>query len=114
MSKKTLALGRLKAGEMNNLEKEYDAVLKDYLAQGKILWYKFEGITFKLAKGSTYTPDFAVMMLSGQMEFHETKGVWLGDGKTKLKIAAELFPFQFRAIFKKPYKEGGGWKILDF
>ncbi len=114
VNKRTLALGRMKAGVMNKLEAEFDKVLQQRLISGDILWYKFEGVTFNLAKGSSYTPDFAVLMANGQMEFMETKGVWLGDGKTKIKIAAELFPFQFRAIFKKPYKEGGGWKVLDF
>ncbi len=44
-----LALGRLPAGTKNKTEQAYeDEVLSVQQAAGEILWYCFEGMTFKL------------------------------------------------------------------
>lgn len=112
--KKYYALGRLKQGQMNKTEAEYELHLKQLLRDGVILWYKFEGIKFRLADGCFYSPDFAVMLANGEMEIHETKGRWEDDAKVKIKIAASLYPFKFVAIYKIPKKDGGGWREEEF
>ena len=109
-----LALGRMKAGKMNKTEAEYAALLEAEKHAGQILWYTFEGMTFKLADNTRYTPDFAVMRSDGLMEMREVKGFWRDDARVKIKVAAELFPFRFIAIKKRAKKAGGGWDMEVF
>lgn len=101
----TRALGRLPAGDMNQTEARYDALLWERRARGEVVWHKFEGMTFKLADDTRYTPDFPLMLASGEIEIHEVKGFWREDGRIKIKVAASLFPFQFIAVQWK----GGRW-----
>jgi hypothetical protein len=117
MNKKLFALGRLKAGVLNKTEAAYELELKEQQQRGEILWYSFEGMTFKLAKDTRYTPDFVVLKANGELECREVKGakiVFQCDAKAKIKIAAELFPVRFVAIFPIAKKFGGGWEIQDF
>lgn len=109
-AKKIQALGRLKAGQMNKTEKEYDSFLEIRQRTGDILWRKFEGMKFRLADNTFYTPDFAVMLSNGQIELHEVKGFWQDDARVKIKVAADMYPFRFIAI----KKDGKGWKVEDF
>lgn len=108
------ALGRLKAGAMNKTEQAYESLLKLRQQAGEVLWYKFEGLKFRLADNTFYTPDFAVMLASGQIEAHEVKGFWQDDARAKIKIAADMYPFRFIAMSPKPKKDGGGWKEEAF
>jgi hypothetical protein len=108
------ALGRMKQGVMNKTEAQYELYLKSLLQSGDILWYKFEGIKFRLADSCFYNPDFAVMRKDGQIEIHEVKGFWRDDAKVKIKVASELYPFRFIAIHKKAKKDGGGWAVVDY
>jgi hypothetical protein len=102
--------GRARPGEMNKLEAEYAARLKNLAHTGEIAWWAFEPIKLKLARLTTYTPDFLVMRADGLLECHETKGFWQDDARAKIKIAAELFPFRFIAITKKR----GEWVFEEF
>lgn len=115
--KKLYALGRLKSGERNKTEAAYELFLEQQKQCGQILWYKFEAMTFKLANDTRYTPDFIVMLSNGEIECREIKGakaIFLGDAKVKIKVAAEMFPFRFIAVFPIPKKLGGGWETLEF
>ena len=114
MNHRTLALGRLKAGAQNKTEAEYGRILEARKRLGEIDWYAFEGITFKLADDTRYTPDFAIMLVGGTMEMHEAKGHWMEDAKIKIKVAAQMFPFAFVAVYKIPKKDGGGWRYEEF
>ena len=114
MHRSVQALGRLKSGQMNKTESAYAEYLKIKLCAGDILWYKFEGIKFKLADNTHYTPDFAVMMSDGQIEIHEVKGFWLDKARVKIKVAADMYPFKFIAIKVKSKKSGGGWEVELF
>jgi hypothetical protein len=111
MNEKLLALGRLKAGTMNQTETAYGRALKARLEAGEVVWYKFEGIKLRLGDNTFYTPDFAVMLASGQMEMHEVKGFWRDDARAKIKIAADLYLFRFIAVTKA---KGGGWNVEEF
>jgi hypothetical protein len=108
------ALGRLKTGEMNKTEAAYDAALKLRQHAGEVTWYKFEGMKFRLADNTFYSPDFAVMLNDGTVEMHEVKGHWQDDARVKIKVAAALFPFRFIAVQALPKKLGGGWKSEEF
>lgn len=105
-----LALGRLKVGSMNKTESRYERELRDARMIGDVLWYKFEGFKLRLADNTFYTPDFAVMLASGQIECHEVKGFWTEDARVKIKVAADMYPFRFIAIKAMPAKKGGGWE----
>lgn len=113
-SRKVLALGRLKSGVMNAGEEKYAKHLEALKQAGEVLWYGFEAMTFKLAEGSRYTPDFIVLLSSGELEAHEIKGRWIGDAKTKIKVAAQLFPLRFIALFALPKRDGGGWRVEEY
>ncbi len=108
------ALGRLKVGAMNKTEMAYAATLEQRKAIGQVAWYKFEGLKFRLADNTFYTPDFAVMLVGGEMEAHEVKGFWQDDARAKIKIAADMYPLRFVAISAKTKKDGGGWKVEEF
>jgi hypothetical protein len=117
---RTMALGRMKAGVMNKTEAAYGRNLELRKHAGEVLWYGFEKMTFKLADDTRYTPDFVLMLSSGQLEAHEVKGTttkensagvkrkapyFRDDAKTKIKIAAELVPI----VFKIVYLVAGEW-----
>lgn len=108
------ALGRLKTGSMNNTEAAYARHLDLLKAAGEIVWHRFEGLKFRLADNTFYTPDFLVMLADGTMEAHEVKGFWTDDARVKIKIAAELYPFRFVALKAQSKKAGGGWDVECF
>jgi len=99
---------------MNKLETAYQQHLEMRRLAGEIIWYEFEKIKFKLAPNTFYTPDFIVMLPDGLIEIHEVKGFWEDDARVKIKVAADQFPFVFRAIRRASKKDGGGWIIEDF
>jgi hypothetical protein len=111
---RSFALGRLKTGQMNKTELSYAQRLESLKHAGEVAWYKFEGIKLRLADNTFYSPDFAVMTSSGEMEMHEVKGFWQEDARAKIKIAADLYPFRFIAVTVKPKKSGGGWNLEEF
>ncbi|QRO33983.1 DUF1064 domain-containing protein [Chromobacterium violaceum] len=108
------ALGRLKTGAMNKTEAAYAQHLEAQKVAGRVAWFKFEGLKFRLADNTFYTPDFAVMLAGGEMEAHEVKGFWQDDARAKIKIAADMYPFRFVAIKAKAKKDGGGWAVEEF
>ena len=108
------ALGRLKVGAMNKTEQAYAATLAQRQHSGEVAWFKFEGMKFRLADNTFYTPDFAVMLENGALEMQEVKGFWLDDARAKIMIAADLYPMRFLAIRAKTKKDGGGWAMEDF
>lgn len=114
MKRSLQALGRLKVGAMNKTEQAYAATLELRRAAGEVSWFKFEGLKFRLADNTFYTPDFAVMLASGALEAHEVKGHWQDDARAKIKIAADMYPMQFLAVQALPKKAGGGWKVEEF
>lgn len=104
------ALGRLPAGTMNKTETAYASSLELQKITGHVLWYLFEGIKLRLAKNTTYSPDFIVMTKEGFIECHEVKGFWTDDARVKIKVAAGAFPFKFLAIKKTRQ----GWEEEEF
>lgn len=104
------ALGRLKQGEMNKSEANYAKFLELRKQGGEIAWYKFEGMKFRLADNTFYTPDFAVLKSNGVLEMHEFKGRWMDDARVKIKVAAEMYPVVFIGV----QKDGTGYKYEYF
>jgi hypothetical protein len=99
---------------MNKLEADYAAHLKLVQHAGEIEWFAFEAIKLRLADATFYTPDFFVMGANGLLECHEVKGHWEDDARVKIKVAAALFPFSFRAVTRVAKKDGGGWSYEFF
>lgn len=114
MKRSLQALGRLKTGQMNKTESEYCQLLELRKRAGEVVWYRFEGMKLRLADNTFYTPDFAVMLSTGEMEMHEVKGFWTDDARVKIKVAAEQYPFRFIAVKPKAKKAGGGWEVEEF
>lgn len=114
MKRSLQALGRLKTGKMNKTESEYCQLLELRKRAGEVVWYRFEGVKLRLADNTFYTPDFAVMLSTGEMEMHEVKGFWTDDARVKIKVAAEQYPFRFIAVKPKAKKAGGGWEVEEF
>jgi hypothetical protein len=107
---KTQALGRMKAGKMNKTEAAYSTVLDGMKHTGEVAWYAFEPINIRLADKCFYSPDFMVMLSSGQIEIHEVKGFWTDDALVKIKVAATILPFRFIAV----RLEKGQWIKREF
>lgn len=103
-------LGRLGTGVMNKTEAAYEQVLAARRHIGEILWYRFEGHKLRLADNTFYTPDFAVIVATGALEFHEVKGHWTDKARAKTKVAAAQYPHRFIAV-----KRAGrhGWQFED-
>jgi hypothetical protein len=97
--KREFALGRLPKGEMNKTEARYQReVIDPGLANGEILWAKFEGIKLKLAPNTFLTIDFAIQRANRELELIDVKGaaiMFAEDAKAKMKIAANQYPFRF-------------------
>lgn len=99
---------------MNKTEAAYAAHLEQLRRDGEVLWIRFEGLKLRLADNTFYTPDFAVMNIDGVIECHEVKGHWQDDARAKIKIAADQYPFRFRAVKAQAKRDGGGWAVEHF
>ena len=108
------ALGRLKPGEMNKTEARYqNDILEPAKRDGLILWYRFEGLKFRLGDKCFLEPDFSVLRHDGLFELHDVKGsrgIYQDDAKVKMKVAAETFPFVFKVAFP-PKRKGDSWEV---
>lgn len=100
---------RRKPGTMNGLERAFSEALTLRVNAGELLWWKFEGITLKLATDTRLTPDFAAQLPTGEVVLYETKGFMRDDANVKLKVAAALFPFRIIVVKKRAKKDGGGF-----
>lgn len=104
---------RHRAGEMNGTEQAYALHLQERVAKGEVLWWSFEAIRLRLADKTTLTVDFFVCLGNGALEAHELKGKdkhWEDDARVKIKVAAEMYPFQFYGVHRGP----DGWEFEAF
>lgn len=102
-------------GVKNATEREYeDLHLRARQAAGEVVEWWYERWTFKLADDTRYTPDYVVLLASGELEVVEVKGghIW-EDGKVKPKVAAEMIPLRFWLAQKMPKKHGGNWQVTE-
>lgn len=97
---------------LNKWEEEYAKGLELLFRSGEIDWWKFEGVSLKLADGARYTPDFAVFR-NGILELHEVKGFFRESAKVRFKVARDMYRgFIFMCLRKKKVREGGGWERI--
>lgn len=96
-------------GTMNGLESAFSLELTRRVNAGELLWWRFEGITLKLAPDTRLTPDFATQTPDGEIVLYETKGFMEDDAHVKLKVASATFPFRIIVVKKRAKKDGGGF-----
>ena len=66
-----------------------------------------QGITFRLANGLRYTPDFTAC-IDGDLFAFEVKGKWIdGDSVPKIKMFASVYP-EWTVLFC--WEHNGGWQ----
>jgi hypothetical protein len=99
---------------MNKTEAAYAETLEARKLAGEIQLYQFEPVSWRIARGAWYKPDFMVMMADDTIEFHEVKGFWAEAAKVRIKVAAAKLPFRFIAVKKRAKKDGGGWEVTEF
>lgn len=88
-------------GAMNRTEAQYGDFLEMQKMSGQILDYRFEGLKFRLADKTFYTPDYLVVH-EDRFECHEVKGFWRDDARVKIKVAAAMYPWiKFVAVSRK-------------
>lgn len=117
---RVVAHGRPRVERFNKTEAAYASHLNLRKITGEVIWFQFEGMTFKLANDCRYSPDFAVLLTDGTMEMHEIKGTekrvkksgegysvprFEDDAKAKIEVAAAQFP----VVFKVVYMVDGNW-----
>jgi len=98
--------------KMNGLERDYAAYLQVARLAGEIAEYSFEPEGLRLANRTVYWPDFRIVHLDGVVEFHEVKGHWREDARAKIKIAADIHPYVFRAVTRKSRRDGWKWETF--
>jgi hypothetical protein len=87
--------------------------LEEWKRQGKIDDWRYHPIKVRLAVGCMYTPDFGALHSdTGHWALYEYKGSWkmknARDSRTRLKIAAELYPWW---MWYGVTKEKGVWQF---
>ena len=109
-------------GAMSKTEERFAELLNEYARDKQIVSYSFEPVTFKLAEGVRYTPDFMAVFADPTMgvafyeikasEFHASGKSNQMNSLTKLKVAARTFPqFYFFKCYPRKKSEGGAWMI---
>lgn len=74
---------------LNKTEAKY----LDYLKSLNPQWLGVQCIKLKLAKNTTYTPDFWAIDHLGVLHAREVKGFWRDDARVKIKVAARMYPW---------------------
>ena len=108
-----LALGRKPKAQgdrgMNKTEREWAEMLEARRIGGELLHWSYEPIKVRMADNTFYTPDFLVVLGSGELELHEVKGAFvMDDARLKFKLVAEHFPA--RLVWAQKLK-GGAWNV---
>ncbi len=117
------AAARARRG-MNATERAYADHLDLRVHAGLVSEWAYEPVTLKLADDTRLTPDFFVVLASGEAELHECKGRKGGkggretyhieeDALVKLKVAARQFPFRLRLVWPAGPLAAGRWHAED-
>ena len=114
-TKKAPARPRHIPGEMNKTEAAFaNEFLEAELAAGRIWEWRFESFKLKLAKNTTYSPDFIAVGPDGVTVYEVKGGYAEDDGIAKWKIAADMFWWMtFKMAFvkmKKGHIENIEWR----
>lgn len=76
----------------SKLERDFAVWLEDSKADLQIARWRYEPLTFRLANGVRYTPDFVTTDFAWQLRCYEVKGPYCrDDARIKLRVAAAQF-----------------------
>lgn len=96
-----------KGDGMNKTERAYLIELKAKYPTCAVL---SQAISFRLANGANYRPDFIVISPFGDWMAFETKGFKREASAVRIKVAASLYQFiSFTLVTKRKKRDGGGW-----
>ena len=106
------AHGRRSEGAMNATERAYATELEKRRLSGEVARVDFQAEKLRIAGQCWYEPDFRVLMVDGEVQFHEVKGFREPAGRVKIKVAAEQHDlYTFIEVHRVPKKRGGGWEL---
>ena len=92
----------------SGLEEQYAQRLHLLRCAEEIAEWAYEPMRLRIGDGAWYTPDFVVILPSGEFEIHETKGFMREAARVRLQAAATLHPwFQFFVV----RNNGGAWQL---
>jgi len=97
-------------GGMNKLEAAYAEVIEGRKLAGEIAWWAYEPITLRLAKRTGYTPDFAVLLADGLMQFHRGEIVLGGRCEGEDQSGGEAV-LDVRLCGRASQTEEGRWRV---
>ena len=103
-----LAHSKAKRGVMNKTEGTFQLLLKSRFPDCQI---RFEAYKLRIGERCYYCPDFAVIHLSGVIDFYECKGphIW-EDSLIKCKAAKEMYQHHLFEMWQ--HKKGSWIQIL--
>lgn len=101
-------LRQASGSKLNKTEAEFLALLKAHTPE--VATVHAQSVTFEIANGCRYTPDFVVFYPLGQVNAYEVKGFFRDDAAVKLKVAARTFPF---VKWTLAWKKKGGWQSQE-
>lgn len=90
----------------NKWEQLYSLELEALKRAGDVLQYEYEGLTFRLADGAKYKPDFVVWLPNSTLRLVELKGHRREAAIVRFKVAKEKYPHCGWWMLRR---EGGGW-----
>ena len=99
-----VAAPKPRRGKMNQTEAAFRLMLKSRFPDCEI---RFEAYKLRIGERCYYCPDFAVIHLSGLIDFYECKGghIW-EDSLIKCKAAKEMYQHH---IFEMWQHKNGSW-----
>lgn len=107
------ATERYVSRQPNKTESTYRAQVIDRM---RCVWgVKYEGLTFRMANGHKYTPDWIVVLDSGRVECHECKGPYRLGSHQRARLAFDQARVEFPwADWVWAVKDGGTWRVERF
>ena len=82
----------------SKLELAFSQILEAWRARGTIAEWRYHAMRFRLSSNCTYEPDFCTVEPDSlRIALYEVKGSWkmknARDSRTRLSIAASMYPF---------------------
>ena len=80
--------------------------------RGDVAAVHYEGLTFRMANGHRYTPDWVVVTSGGRIECHEVKGGYALHSQQRARLAFDQVRVEFPWIaWTWATKTKQGWKM---
>ena len=86
-------VARKRGREPNKTEAAYRAEVLD--RRPDVAAVRYEGLTFRMANGHRYTPDWVVVTKGGRIECHEVKGRYALHSQQRARLAFDQARVEF-------------------